>query len=399
MSMLHRLVLLAAVGLLALPASAAAAPQISISDSSVIEGNSGQVAMRFVVSISEDPALPVTVDYGTEDGTATAAGGDYVATNGSVGFLPGSAREVEIVVPVNGDAAVEPNEFFSVKLGNLRQVATPPPPEGTEPPPPPEGTPPPATIADGVGDGTIVNDDAIPTAASADVTVAIGSSPEPVRAGQTLTYGITVANAGPNLATDVRLVDALPAGVTFISATGAACTGTTTVNCAIGPLAPGSSLVIFVQVRPAAAGTITNTARVSGSTADPNIANNSASVSNTVTPAPVDPTPSALSFSIAGDTVELTRSQRAPVRLRFGAGASGVVRGTVTVRSRGTFVGKSSYSARAGQTRTVPVRISSRGRRELARRGRLSIRVTVTARDAGGARATRGRSLVLVDRR
>ena len=43
-------------------------------------------------------------------------------------------------------------------------------------------------------------------------------SPDPVVAGETLTYTLEVTNNGPAPATGVIVVDALPAGVTFLSA-------------------------------------------------------------------------------------------------------------------------------------------------------------------------------------
>ena len=59
--------------------------------------------------------------------------------------------------------------------------------------------------------------------------------------GQSLTYTLHVANAGPSNATGVVLADVLPAGVSLVSAqpSQGSCTGTTTVSCALGTLAVG----------------------------------------------------------------------------------------------------------------------------------------------------------------
>ena len=71
------------------------------------------------------------------------------------------------------------------------------------------------------------------------VTVTKSDQPDPVVAGTNLTYTITVNNAGPSDALDVRLSDVLPAGTTFVSYSGTgifqpanACTQTgNTVTC------------------------------------------------------------------------------------------------------------------------------------------------------------------------
>ncbi|HUQ39858.1 MAG TPA: hypothetical protein VM030_06855, partial [Acidimicrobiales bacterium] len=56
-------------------------------------------------------------------------------------------------------------------------------------------------------------------ATSADVSVTKTDSPDPVVAGQSITYTITVANAGPSDATGVALADVVPTGTTFVSLT------------------------------------------------------------------------------------------------------------------------------------------------------------------------------------
>jgi hypothetical protein len=48
-------------------------PAISISDADVYEGNSGQTATVFTVSLSKASSQEVSVKYATADGTATAA--------------------------------------------------------------------------------------------------------------------------------------------------------------------------------------------------------------------------------------------------------------------------------------------------------------------------------------
>ena len=77
----------------------------------------------------------MTVAYATANGTATA-GSDYVAASGTLTFLAGQTSKT-VAVTVNGDAAVEADETFTVNLSGAAG----------------------ATIADAQGGGTITNDD------------------------------------------------------------------------------------------------------------------------------------------------------------------------------------------------------------------------------------------------
>src|SRR5207249_4346154 len=90
-------------------------PTISISDVSQNEGNVGPTLFTFTVSLSSASSQPITVDFATADGTATAADGDYVAAGGTVTFLPVPTRRSSDLT-VNGDTKFEPNETFFVNL-------------------------------------------------------------------------------------------------------------------------------------------------------------------------------------------------------------------------------------------------------------------------------------------
>ena len=63
-------------------------PRISINDVSVTEGNCGTTPLTFTVSLSAPYDRPVTVNYATADGTASA-GNDYTAASGSLVFAAG----------------------------------------------------------------------------------------------------------------------------------------------------------------------------------------------------------------------------------------------------------------------------------------------------------------------
>ena len=106
---------------------------------------------------------------------------------------------------------------------------------------------------------------------------------DPVQAGADLRYVVTVRNLGPATATDVVLIDFIPDGVDFISASASqgSCSGAT---CNLGAiLAGGSATVdILVRVDDDTSGTITNTACASGSKSDVNLDNNCDSEETTV---------------------------------------------------------------------------------------------------------------------
>ena len=129
--------------------------------------------------------------------------------------------------------------------------------------------------------------------ASADLFVTKTDSPDPVIAGNNLTYTITVANAGPSNAAAASLADSLPAGTTFVSlasAGGWSCTtpavgASGNISCTNASFAPGNAvftLVVKVGASVAAATVLSNTATVATTTTDPNAANNSATATTTV---------------------------------------------------------------------------------------------------------------------
>jgi uncharacterized repeat protein (TIGR01451 family) len=93
------------------------------------------------------------------------------------------------------------------------------------------------------------------------------ASPDPITAGNDLTYNLTVANNGPSTATTVTMTHTLPADVTFLSANpgGPTCTHAGgLVTCKFNSMAQGSSMPVAVMARvnEGTAGYITSTASV-----------------------------------------------------------------------------------------------------------------------------------------
>ena len=88
-------------------------PMLSIGDASVEEQDAGMV---FVVSLSDESAKTITVDYATMNGTAES-GMDYTAKNDMLTFEPGEALIQTITVPIIDDELDEEDEEeFTVTL-------------------------------------------------------------------------------------------------------------------------------------------------------------------------------------------------------------------------------------------------------------------------------------------
>jgi uncharacterized repeat protein (TIGR01451 family) len=140
---------------------------------------------------------------------------------------------------------------------------------------------------------------------AADLSVDKSDSPDPLVAGEQLTYTVTVGNGGPSGATDVRLTDVLPSGVVVNSVTPSrgSCNRTDrTVRCRLGHIPSADTAVVTIRVTPQDDGTFTNTASVTNTRHDPDDSNNTASVVTTVSSPPCPRTATRLGTD-ANDTL------------------------------------------------------------------------------------------------
>ena len=113
-------------------------PGLSVADAEATEGPGATLV--FEVALSRNASRPVTVDYATSDGTASADD-DYVAGSGTLTFAPGETMKT-IEVAVLDDGHDEDVEYLLVTLSNASG----------------------AWLEDETAIGTIVNSDAMPRA-------------------------------------------------------------------------------------------------------------------------------------------------------------------------------------------------------------------------------------------
>jgi uncharacterized repeat protein (TIGR01451 family) len=147
-----------------------------------------------------------------------------------------------------------------------------------------------AEVDSNTPDNNPTNDKAIEDTAiiaEADLAISKTEKPDPVTAGENLTYTLVVTNTGPSAANSVVVTDSLPAGVQLVSATpsqGGSCLGSQTITCVLGTLGVNGSAMIkvVVEVNPIQTATLLNTAIVRSSAADPDLSNNNDSSSTAV---------------------------------------------------------------------------------------------------------------------
>ncbi len=123
---------------------------------------------------------------------------------------------------------------------------------------------------------------------NADLGIAITDAPDPVTQGNSITYGVTVTNNGPDGATGASLAATLPAGVTLVSATPSQGTCDGVVNCTLGAMASLATATVTIVVTADSAGTVNYPMSVAAAEADPVTTNNSATATTTVNAPPVE---------------------------------------------------------------------------------------------------------------
>ncbi|HEX3149293.1 MAG TPA: Calx-beta domain-containing protein [Gemmataceae bacterium] len=167
-------------------------PDISVDNPSMPEGDSGTTPMTFKVTLSAPTTRTVTVQYTTQDGTATA-GSDYTATSGTLTFDPGQTTKT-VTVDVLGDLIDEPDETVNLVLSGAINGA----------------------LADDTGVGTIRNDEITPDINVTDSSVVEGDT------SATMTFNLSLSQAAnrPVTVQYATQADTATADVDYTESTG-----------------------------------------------------------------------------------------------------------------------------------------------------------------------------------
>ena len=247
------------------------AASIAIGDRTLAEGNAGNTAFQFTVTLTGAVQGGFTVPVSSANGTATS-GSDYTAiAGGTVLTFAGTAGETQTVtVQVTGDLTPEADETFVVTLGSASVAGV--------------------SNSDGSGAGSILNDDLF-----ADIAVTIDDGRTQLPPLLPTVYTVTVSNTSALIdVAGVTIAQTVPPELTDLSWT---CSGSGGATCPASgsgaisqtlALPRGSSLTFLVNatiISTAATGSTVATsvsATVLAPHSDPSTANNNATDSNTV---------------------------------------------------------------------------------------------------------------------
>lgn len=228
------------------------------------------------------PAAALTATTLTDDGTVTGFGRYVFSGATSVqGQFVGDSGLVPIFVDVPG-ATFPDTGAGSVTNVDLRDLAVPGPADYPAP-----------DCADPVGP------------ASADVQVS-KTGPAFVGPGGQLTYTIDVSNAGPDEAVGVTVTDALPAGLTGVTASAGGVVAPPTVTWSLGTLAVGATVTLTVTGTAPGSGVLVNTVSATATTPDPDASNNDGTADSETVTTEVTPGPDVVDPPTADDLVRET---------------------------------------------------------------------------------------------
>ena len=204
------------------------------------DGPSGATNVVITDAVPAQVALPVTLSPDPASGNCTIAGRDVSCTFPS---LPsGSTAKVRITGTL--DPATQGQTLTNTAGATANQPD--PDPDDNE-----------DTVTEDIG-------------GKANLIVTKADSPDPVRAGNTLTYTLRVENQGPSVARAVQVTDTLPAALSLDTVPADCATADQDVLCLAGDLAVGGSrtFTLVTTVDPATTSDIENTVRATSTTPD-----------------------------------------------------------------------------------------------------------------------------------
>jgi uncharacterized repeat protein (TIGR01451 family) len=248
------------------PATVAAGANITYTQTVVNNGPSTAATVVFSEPIPANTTFLSAVTPGTWTCTLPAVGGTTPISCSIASLAPGTTTAFQVVVKVtagtaNGTIIADTDTVTSATHDTVSGDNS-------------------ATVNIAVGGGT-----------QADLRVSNAGTPDPVTAGNNITYTQIVTNGGPAAAATLVFTGTTPANTTFVSLptpAGWACAtpavgGTGAINCTIATLANAATatftLAVKVNANTASGTLISDTASISSATSDPTLANNSASSS------------------------------------------------------------------------------------------------------------------------
>ena len=185
-------------------------PTISVLDTSVAEGDTGQATLVFLLELNAPSGFDISVDYETTDASAIA-GSDYSRTSGTAVITAGDVSTL-VSVPVLSDSTLEPDESLSLVISMPTNVV----------------------VSDGSAVGTIVNDDSEPTISIDDAVLVEGDT------GQSnMVFQVALSSSSSvDVTFDYSTSDSTATGgddYTAVSSSGLISSGslTTTINVAV----------------------------------------------------------------------------------------------------------------------------------------------------------------------
>lgn len=174
------------------PAAADVGTVFTMDTPSVLEGDSGTTDLVFTISITGTPLTAnASVDYFTNNAGGADAPGDFALTSGTLTFTPGGPTSQQVTVVVQGDTWHEDDETVPVTMDD-----------------PVNGV-----VGQAIHDGTILNDDPIPSVSLGDAVTSEGG---------TLAFPITLSNLSQDTVTVdyATVAGSADAGTDYVTSTG-----------------------------------------------------------------------------------------------------------------------------------------------------------------------------------
>ena len=179
-----------------------------------------------------------------------------------------------------------------------------------------------------------------------DLSLTQNDSVDPSPAGKQLTYTLQVRNNSSAKATGVLVTDTMPSGVPFVSVSstkGNCARSGNIVTCRIPSLAAAASATITLNVKPAAPGTISNTATAEANEPESNPADNSSTESTTINAS------SDLKVTVTDGKTAIAAGQKDTYTIKVtNVGPSNVSGATVTDTFPGMFTGVTFTATQSG---------------------------------------------------